>query len=335
VTDYLWDGTGPRDPEIEHLEALLGRYRRRPGALSLPSAAPPRPIFPARRMGWALAAAALAGLLFFGVRRFHWSEGAPWRVASLGGAPQVAGSTITGEGRLGVGQMIETDATSRARVQVAHIGTLDLEPGTRLRLVNTRSRRHRVALEQGRIRARLWAPPFAFGVDTPAAQVFDLGCVFELSVESHGVERLRVLSGWVQIEDGERETLVPAGAAAEIRAGSGPGSAYYEDASPGFRSALATIDFDRDGSRRAAALDLLLAEARPRDALTLLALVYWLPMPERARVFDRAAELLPLPSGATREGILGGDGAMLSGWWDRLGLPDVKRWWIHWKDALW
>ena len=28
--DYLWDGSGEPDPEIEHLEKVLGQYRYQP-----------------------------------------------------------------------------------------------------------------------------------------------------------------------------------------------------------------------------------------------------------------------------------------------------------------
>jgi hypothetical protein len=31
---------------------------------------------------------------------------------------------------------------------------------------------------------------------------------------------------------------------------------------------------------------------------------------------------------------MGSDGEMLDAWRHGLGLPEVKRWWIHWADAL-
>lgn len=64
--DYLWDGSGEPDPEIEHLEKVLGRYRYQPKPLG---AAFDQQLLPRRARWWprlAVAAAiilmALAGL---------------------------------------------------------------------------------------------------------------------------------------------------------------------------------------------------------------------------------------------------------------------------------
>jgi hypothetical protein len=40
--DYLWDKSGPPDPEVARLERLLGRYRYEPGGAPAPTLAPPR-----------------------------------------------------------------------------------------------------------------------------------------------------------------------------------------------------------------------------------------------------------------------------------------------------
>jgi hypothetical protein len=42
--DYLWDGTGEADPDVERLEGLLGRYRTTRPAPELPAAAPVAPV---------------------------------------------------------------------------------------------------------------------------------------------------------------------------------------------------------------------------------------------------------------------------------------------------
>lgn len=73
--DYLWDKSGEPDPEIEHLEELLGelRYRRPAGGLPLPQPAPvnqPRMFTPALAAAAALLFVMLAAGLWFalGVR---------------------------------------------------------------------------------------------------------------------------------------------------------------------------------------------------------------------------------------------------------------------------
>ena len=83
------------------------------------------------------------------------------------------------------------------------------------------------------------APPWIFQVDTPGAVAVDLGCSYTLSVDARGLAELHVTSGWVQLERGSRQSLVPAGAMAVIRPEAGPGAPYYEDSAPKFIEALA------------------------------------------------------------------------------------------------
>src|SRR5436190_22539249 len=111
--DYLWDGSGTPDPDVQRLERALGPLRS--------TAPPPRLPQPAARWRWpafapALATAALV-LLMIG---FAWRATHPrpssWEVAMLAGQPRIGAATLTSNGRLAVGQTLTTDATSRARI---------------------------------------------------------------------------------------------------------------------------------------------------------------------------------------------------------------------------
>lgn len=55
--DYLWDGSGEPDPEIEHLEKVLGRYRHQPKPLG---AAFDQQLLPRRARWWPRLAVAAA-----------------------------------------------------------------------------------------------------------------------------------------------------------------------------------------------------------------------------------------------------------------------------------
>ena len=117
------------------------------------------------------------------------------------------------KGRLGVGQWLETDGTSRAQIEVSSIGQVEIDPNTRVRLVETKPTEHRLELAQGRMSARIWAPPKLFYVDTPSGVAEDLGCAYTLEVDDHGASLLRVTLGWVALQLKDRESMVPAGAA--------------------------------------------------------------------------------------------------------------------------
>jgi ferric-dicitrate binding protein FerR (iron transport regulator) len=238
-------------------------------------------------------------------------NGAAWEVARLEGTPTVGANRIEGNGRLGVGEWLVTDNHSRAKINVADIGQVDIGPNSRVRLVGTRSTEHRLALERGRLHAVISAPPRLFVVETPSATAIDLGCAYTLEVDDAGRSLLHVTSGWVALEQKGLESIVPAGAICATEPGKGLGTPYFDDASARFQEALASLDFRGGGAK---ALAIVLREAREYDTLTLWHLLYRVRGRERARVYDRLANLVVPPKGVTREGVLNLDKGMLALW---------------------
>lgn len=327
--DYLWDRSGEPDPEIARLESLLGRYRHEEDELSTRRFGGLR----ARRSTWLALAASLvliiAAVAIAFAFRFRWRNDAAWDIVSVEGAPTLDGRVIDANARFAVGEELRTDAKSRVTVRIARVGEMEVGPNSRVALVDTGTRRHRLRLERGTISARVWAPPFTFGVRTPAGLASDIGCAFTLRYAEEAGE-VRVTSGWVDFDGSTRSSIIPADAVAELRE-EGPGTPYYTDATPEFREALRAFDFggDRDALRRA------LAAARPRDAMSVLHLLeHARGAEDRAMLYDALAPLAPPPPGVTREGIIARDLAMQRAWRDSLGLGGVKKWWIHWRDAL-
>jgi len=178
-------------------------------------------------------------------------------------------------------------------------------------------------LRKGEIRARFWAPPKQFFVETPSAMATDMGCAYTLKVDENGASLLHVSHGWVSFDLGGRESFVPEGASCMTRPGVGPGTPYYEDASEALRAALERFDFSAGG---ASALAIVLAEARRRDALTLWHLLGRTTDADRGNVYDRLASLVEVPEGVTREAVVAGDKRVLQLWWDELGLAEAA-WW--------
>jgi len=330
---YLWDGSGDPDPEVVRLETLLGQLRHRGEPPAFPARQPQK----SSAFMWVVAglSAAAALLLAVGVAWYALGGfGRGWTIQTLAGAPVVDGVRASGDksGRLGVGEWLETDAVSRARIDVGQIGRVEVDPNTRLQLVEARGREHRMSLSKGTIHARIWAPPKLFFVNTPSATAVDLGCEYTLQVDFSGAGLIRVTLGWVSFEGYGRESFIPDGAIGTTRPGAGPGTPYYEDAPSGYGDALAILDYGpADDPRRGEALDLILTSARRRDALTLWHLLSRGTMAERERVYDRLAVLAPPPQGVTRQDVLSGDRRVLDQWWDSLGLDTT--WWKLWKKA--
>jgi ferric-dicitrate binding protein FerR (iron transport regulator) len=99
---------------------------------------------------------------------------------------------------LAVGEWLEP--TAPTELVVADIGTMEVDPGSKLRLLATSSSGHRLELAEGRIRARVTAPPRLLVVETPSASAVDLGCAYDLTVLPDGSSLLLVQRGEVSLE---------------------------------------------------------------------------------------------------------------------------------------
>lgn len=325
--DYLWDGTGEADPDVQRLERLLGQLRGAPPSLMLPQVAARwrfRSLLPA------LATAAAVILMIAIVWRTRTSTS--WPVEKIAGTPHIGAAALQATGRLAVGDTLTTDASSRARIEVSSIGQVVVDTGSNVRLVETRSGRHRLALQRGTLHAMITATPGQFVVDTPSATATDLGCRYDLTVDDRGAGRLSVIFGWVAFDFKGRESFVPAGASCRTEPGAGPGTPYYDDAEKDVQEALQVLDFEGKFDR-ASTLRFVLDRARTRDAFTLWHLLSRVHPVERGEVFDALAARVPPPAGVTREAILALDQPALEAWWNALRLGDVS-FWRYWKRPL-
>ena len=342
--DYLWDRSGESDPEIQRLEALLERFQSHRPRPAFPEVAPAMGWWiMLRRLRWVLALAAVGAVAAVCVitvlvheRKPGRDASAGWDVSALEGTPRVGRKAVSekeGESRLGVGQTLETGPQARAKLRDEEIGQIDVEPGTRLRLLNTGSGLKRIALDRGTIHTFIWAPPGQFVVDTPSAMAVDLGCAYTLHVDDTGAGLVRTSLGWVGFKLHGRESFIPAGAACLTRPNIGPGTPYFEDASSEFRSALMRFDFeDTAPEQRVADLGTVLAQSRPRDALTLWHLLSRVDGPQRAQVYTSLVKFVPLPSSVSETGILRLDQPMLDQWWNALGFDDIAVW-RYWERS--
>lgn len=352
VGDYLWDGSGAPDPEIQKLEGVLRKFRhdhRAPVFLQMAAEVStevvprrrwrlfPRRIglFPAMATAIAIVAIAVATFLVYGTKPVP-AIVAGWDVSRVSGSPRIGPRTVDGDegtSRLSVGQVLETDHESRASLQADDIGKIEVDPSTRLRLLTMGAGLKRIALDRGTIHAYIWAPAGQFVVDTPSAVTVDLGCSYTLHVDDSGAGLVRTSLGWVGFKLNGHESFIPAGAACATRPQVGPGTPYFEDSSSAFRSALMRFDFeDTTLEQRAADITIVLGESRKSDTLTLWHLLARVDDPQRTLVYDKLAELAPPPAGVTMEGILHLDQPMLDLWWNALGFDDISVW-RHWERS--
>ncbi len=312
--NYLWDKSEPADSEIQQLEETLSVLRYKGEA---PKTLKRKPV---HRWKFARLAIAATIVLIIGVWWIVYQPTAgslqSWEVVALEGAATID-SKLLKSGQLEIGQWLETDNNSTAKVNVSTIGDVTVYPNSRLGLlVSIEEKEHRLKLDHGKIKAFITAPPRLFLVETPAALAVDYGCEYILEVDKKGNGELKVILGWVALERYGRQSIVPRDGFCKIRAGIGPGTPYFEDASQTFSDALDELDF-KDASDEA--LQAVLDEARPRDTLTLWHLLMRDDEKQRGKVFDRMKALTSsVPKSITRQGVIDLDQKMLEQWWDEL-----------------
>ena len=327
--DPLWSPDPTGDAELARLEHLLHRYRHVAHAPRHWHTESPPMRRSTRRASYFLAACVLvllAGTAAWLPWRLQWKADAPWSVTA---------HVESRQDTLAVGDRLITAVGERATVRVARIGTIDIAPLTRMSLLETRPGRHRVSLEQGHIRARIWAPPGYFGVLDNTAEVVDLGCEFDLWKTADGHGRLAVTNGWVMHTVAGKETLVPAGYAVsfdETRAS----IPLRADASKAFRMAVERLDIGMGhGTTDSEAERLVAGLATDADAYTLLSLLTRYPALARGPVYLRLARAFGIASidARHREAWAAGSVHAINAWWDRMPRPP-KQWWRNWRDLF-
>ena len=275
--DYLWEKRGEPDDETRELEALLGQARF--SGMKVPVE---------KKRRWPLVLAGLAAaavVVFFAVPR--------------------AGFVRVDGVKLYASQWLETGAGERATVQLGQsIGHVEVEEGSRLRVVRVDEQQQRLELARGSVHAVVLAPPRLFVIDTPSATAVDLGCEYQLTVDAQGASRLQVLSGLVELEGQDRHVTVLSGMWSMTEQGQAPSVPLDVRASPAFVSAVERLGGD------ASVLPLLLRQAQKSDAPTLWHLLSRTEGETRAAVGARLLELVPAPVDLARL-----DARALDGWW--------------------
>lgn len=329
--DPLWDPDLPGDRDLERLESILGTYRHVPKAgQAWPNNA--RPSVAAghrRRISLAAAAALVACVAIVAAWmpwRLQWSESRHWTIETNAGSVQET---------WGVGQTLATSARQSAMIRVARIGRMEVTPGTRIKLSDTRTGHHRLELLEGRVRARIWAPPGYFGIAAGASETVDLGCEFEMSRNPQGEGSIQVSSGWVMHRVNGQETLVPAGSILGFDE-SRSGIPLATTAAAGFRAAVEHLDRAMSKGQRAPDAEAIVAgTATAADRFALLTLLTRYPALASGPIYPRLSTMFDEPAldPDHRKAWQHGSVHAMNRWWERIPRPP-KAWWLNWRDAL-
>jgi hypothetical protein len=217
---------------------------------------------------------------------------------------------------------------------VARIGTVTISPNSEATLIRTENNRHRLQLERGRLRAKVWAPPNYFGVYHDNFEFTDMGCEFDLQIDAPSTGKLTVLSGWVASQIGYRDVLVPEHYSFAFS------DEFVEvpvrtDASPEFRSWVNELaSGTNDAARTAELSQQIAAAARDEDYYTLDTLLRRQPQLALSPLYPRLAAAYKVdPNESHRARWANGEREAMNEWW-RQWPKQPKQWWLNWRDVF-
>lgn len=316
--DYLWDRSGPADPDVQRLEELLAplAHDRPLDELKLRRRG--------RRAPWIVASVMVVAAAVALVVVFRGSPGgacageAGFAFTAKTGTVGCANEQVA-RGVLPIGGVLDT-GESTAELAIANIGTAELAANTRVRLDRSEAnQRQEIHLERGRMHARVTAPPRIFAVTTPSTNVTDLGCEYTIEIDAKGKGWIEVQSGMVELESAAPAVVVaPAGTRARLREGRAASLPVSVTASAAVRDAVRAWE---EGTPDA--LTTLLAVVSPDDAITIANAAVLIPG-DRERVLIRLAVLAPPPGGVTVESAVA-EPAQLARWRDAIVAEQVVR----------
>jgi len=323
MNDYLWDGKGSPDPEVQRLERVLEPFRHRTH-VQRPRQDTVEPGEPARtlphRALWMFpvaAAAFISALLLLSGELGPQYEGT-YRLESLAGSAVVtdANGRTTDPIQLGPGDLISCDVSSRARLRVGPIGSVIVESGTQLRIEENAphgaEEGYRLYLERGTVAATIFAAPRIFQVGTPAGIAVDMGCVYSATVTDSGKTILSVTSGAVSFETTQRKVWVPASAECVATTRAGPGTPVWQDKDLAFKNAVSALDGWRGGASNTDAQNIVFASKDARDSLTFFHLLNHDDPLVREQAIGRIAAAAELPDEIDLAALMKRDDVALS-----------------------
>ncbi len=262
-----------------------------------------------------LAAILILAFIFYGVNKFmklkntidpnsniiEVSGGPKWMVTSIMGNPMINNLVMKAVDSLGIGGIITTNDSSKAELYVAGLGSVIIEPNSRVKLTKSVTDEHRIQLDYGVIDANINAKPRTFFVDAGTVTAVDLGCSYKFSIDKSGDGLLYVKQGKVSLQSASgRESLVPEGKFCVTKQNIGPGTPFREDSSPKLKKALMEFDFGICGGQ---CIKTILANSKQTDAVTLVNILPRVEEKYRRQVYQKVYSYCPPPRNIPEDSI--------------------------------
>ena len=256
----------------------------------------------------------LAGLVVIvGAYIIYNSLSVGWEVIQLSGQPKLNNSTMNKNDGFNSEGTIETDRNSSVTLSVPDIGRLLIDNSS---IVSRTKNSDQIKVDKGQIRKFEADASDVLTVLTPLAKFTELykGGAFRLQVDDNGTCKLTVESGWVIVNIKDFDSYVPKNFDCLISRGR-YAIPYPSDSSPQLVNLLQNFSGINDPT-----IGTILSLMTKKESLSIWHIIQLISTENRSIAFDRLNELIPAPSGVTKEGILALKKDMLLDWRQEIEL---------------
>lgn len=238
----------------------------------------------------------LAVIILFVVYITFLSKGASWDFNKF----RIGSTTSETLGELSENDIIETDAISRIEIQVPDVGTITLEPNSKIQRLPA----NKIQLLSGMLSANKKGANKLLTLVVPEAEIKDyfLGGQFTLAVNEDNITTVNVNDGWTTIVKNDLETLLLPNHTCRIIPDSGIGLPYLNTSASAFVEAVNNYCFTNPNNEEA--LISVLTKAELNNSVTLWNLMKRVTRKQRDMVIYTLFGLLgDPPIGVTDEGL--------------------------------
>lgn len=238
----------------------------------------------------------------------------PWDIQCLDGYTIINGRESP-SGKLEQGENLTANRNSHITLHIPDVGRMELLPNSSVVLEKAKEGDNTVEINYGNVKVISTAAMPSFKINLPNSVVIDKAGIFYLSVDNNQNARVKVETGFVEINYNDHSTFVKEGFVCDIKNNYRPGTPLRIDASDTLKREVEKFDYFNGGEESVKKIILL---ARDFDMLTLLAMIPFAPQQQREMLFQAIVNYFPPPLGVTRLGVINNDKEMLYKWWEEI-----------------
>jgi len=242
------------------------------------------------------------------------SSSTRWSVSILSGFPKVNDVPASQYGALMNGEVIKTGESSSAKLVIQKGGTLKIYSNTSFKRLDDE---YSGVLRYGKIKVNTEGAREKLTLQIPSTIIKDLyiGSQYYVEVDDRGNSQISLKRGWLQIDSGDDEIIIPQKYKLNILNGFGAGVPYYRKAKPEYITLLDEYLFS---GKKDVMLNAIIEASTEKETITLWNLLQRVNPGQREMVYNKLLELAPHSNVLTKEDVLKLDPDKMQIWFDEI-----------------